>query len=92
MHGIVERLHHTMKEDFYNIKFCKNIYSSLEELQVDIDAWLQNYNNLRPHSGRYCYGKTPMQTFEESKHLAIDKNIDNMLEPSDNSIYPEETV
>ena len=32
------------------------------------------YNNERPHSGRYCYGKTPMQTFLDSKKLAIEKN------------------
>ena len=26
------------------------------------------------HSGRYCYGKTPMKTFNDTKRLAIDKN------------------
>ncbi|HJD64639.1 MAG TPA: hypothetical protein LFW10_00460, partial [Rickettsia endosymbiont of Diachasma alloeum] len=24
--------------------------------------------------GKYCYGKTPMQTFKDSKKLAVDKN------------------
>ncbi len=34
-------------------------------------------NAERPHSGRYCYGKTPMETLAESKHLAKDKELDN---------------
>ena len=26
--------------------------------------------------GKYCYGKTPYQTFLESKHIAIEKTIE----------------
>ncbi|MGQ0540525.1 MAG: integrase core domain-containing protein, partial [Blastocatellia bacterium] len=49
----------------------------LEELQADADEWIRHYNEERPHSGKYCYGKTPMETFAESKHLAIEKELDN---------------
>jgi hypothetical protein len=31
------------------------------------------YNHERPRSGRYCYGKTPMETFADSKVLAKEK-------------------
>lgn len=90
--GFVERFHRTIKEEFYNITFRKKIYTTVEELQIDLDQWMSTYNNLRPHSGRYCYGKTPMQTFMDSKHIAIDKNIGNMLRISDSSTYLTETV
>ena len=76
--GIVERLHGTMKREFYEIIFRKKIITSLEDLQSELELWLNDYNNLRPHSGRYCYGKTPMQTFRDSKHIAIEKDISNM--------------
>ena len=33
------------------------------------------------HSGKYCYGKTPMQTFLDSKHLAKEKALDQLLAP-----------
>jgi len=36
------------------------------------------YNRKRPHSGRYCDGKTPAQTFDESKHLAKEKQLDQL--------------
>src|SRR6516162_2077693 len=26
-------------------------------------CWLVEYNYRRPHQGRWCFGKTPMQTF-----------------------------
>ncbi|MDR0400607.1 MAG: IS481 family transposase, partial [Treponema sp.] len=33
------------------------------------------YNEERTHSGKYCYGKTPMQTFMDSIPLAGEKLI-----------------
>ena len=50
------------------------IETYLDDLQLDIDNWLEHFNNERPHSGKYCYGKTPMQTFQDSKKLAVEKN------------------
>lgn len=72
--GICERFHKTMKQEFYDTAFRKKIYTSIEELQNDVDIWLKYYNEQRPHSGKYCYGKTPMQTFIDSKKVALEKN------------------
>ena len=77
--GICERFHRTMQEEFYAIAFRKKLYHSLEEMQQDIDQWLQFYNGERTHSGRYCYGKTPMQTFQDSKSLAKEKDVNNLF-------------
>ena len=82
--GICERFHRTMKKEFYDIAFRKKIYRSLDELQVDVDHWISKYNEQRPHSGKHCYGKTPMQTFREAKHLALEKQIPS-VELSDNN-------
>jgi transposase InsO family protein len=71
--GICERFHRTMKNEFYDIALRKRIYNTLEDLQEDVNTWLQQYNCQRPHSGRFCYGKTPMQTFLDSKNLALEK-------------------
>ena len=46
--------------------FRKKLYGSFEDLQADLDHWMEEYNELRPHQGRWCYGKTPMQTFRDS--------------------------
>lgn len=51
------------------------IYESIEMLQDDLDEWLQEYNESRPHCGKYCCGKTPMQTFLDSLPLAKEKMV-----------------
>lgn len=42
-------------------------------LQADLDAWIINYNEARTHQGRWCFGKTPMQTLLDSADLAREK-------------------
>jgi len=87
--GICERFHRTMQEEFYSIAFRKRLYSTLEDLQVDVDAWLQEYNEQRPHSGKYCFGKTPLQTFLDSKHLSDEKQLDRLpLKTSSDGLSP----
>ena len=71
--GICERFHKTMLAEFYQVALRKKLYRSLDELQADLDAWMQDYNLKRTHQGRWCYGKTPMQTFVDSLPLAREK-------------------
>jgi transposase InsO family protein len=56
----------TMQDECYSLLLRKKLYRFLEELQVDLDEWLRKYNEERPHSGRYCYGKTSWRTFLDS--------------------------
>jgi hypothetical protein len=51
------------------------IYGSIAELQVDLDAWVASYNEEWPHQGRWCFGKTPLQTFLDAIPLAKEKII-----------------
>jgi transposase InsO family protein len=73
--GICERLHRTMQEGFYAVTFRRKLYQDLASLQTDLDTWVAHYNHERPHSGRYCFGKTPMDTFMESLNLAKQKQL-----------------
>jgi len=73
--GIVERLHKTMLNEFYRIAFRKKLYASIRELQDDLDEWMRSYNEERPHQGRWCFGKTPMQTFLDAIPIAREKMI-----------------
>ena len=73
--GIVERFHKTALNEFYRIAFRKKLYRSIDELQIDLDTWLAEFNRQRPHQGRWCFGKTPMQTFLDAKPIAQEKMI-----------------
>ncbi len=81
--GICERFHQTIQNEFYASAFRRKLYRSLEQLQADLDAWMELYNAERTHSGKYCYGKTPLQTFIESAPLAYDKQLDRIQPTSE---------
>ena len=77
--GICERFHRTMQDEFCSITFREKLYGSLEELQADVELWLKEYDTTSPHSGKYCFGKTPMQTFLDAKHLAKEKELNHFF-------------
>ncbi len=72
--GICERFNRTVQNEFYAIAFRKKIYTSIDQLQADLDAWMSHYNTERTHSGKYCFGKTPMQTVIEG--IAVARRYD----------------
>jgi hypothetical protein len=73
--GICERFHKTVLNEFYRVAFRKKVYRSIDELQADLDAWTAQYNETRPHQGRWCFGKTPKQTFLNAMPMTKEKMI-----------------
>lgn len=71
--GICERFHKTILNEFYSIALKKKVYLTIDELQKDLDVWLDRYNNQRPHQGKRCQGRTPMQTFNDNLLAAKEK-------------------
>jgi transposase InsO family protein len=57
--GICERFHKTINQEFYQVTFRKKVYRDLESLQLDLDQWIEYYNNERTHQGKMCCGRTP---------------------------------
>jgi len=65
--GFVERFNRTVLDEFFRETFRKKLYASVEELQIDLDAWLNYYNTERPHRGYRNMGKRPIETIEKGK-------------------------
>jgi hypothetical protein len=81
--GICECFRRTIQENFM----------LLHSTRKSTIAWMHcrrtltsGYNVItsKEHSGRYCYGKTPLQTFVDSKSIAESKNINELFDKSDN--------
>ena len=91
---ICERFHRTVQHEFFWVAFRKKIYKTLEELQNDLDQWLNQYNQERTHEGKFCFGKTPMQTFIDSIPLAMEKitNYQNNIFPSQSASQETQVV
>lgn len=88
--GSVERLNQTIKHEFYNVAFRKKLYTALDEIQHDLDDFMNDYNYDRTNQGRYCKGRTPIQTFEDNKDLYVRYVIDG--EPYDADENSQEIV
>ncbi|HFG1889518.1 TPA: integrase core domain-containing protein, partial [Vibrio cholerae] len=68
-----ERFHKTILNEFYQVTFRKKLYGSIEELQKDLDEWMDYYNNHRTHQGKMCCGRTPIETLEDGKSIWSEK-------------------
>lgn len=73
--GICERFHKTILQEFYQPALRRKIFGTLEELQADLDVWLEYYNNERTHQGKRCYGRTPMATLLDGKTIWKEKFV-----------------
>lgn len=73
--GICERFHKTILNEFYQVTFRKKVYSSLDDLQIDLDLWIIKYNKHRTHQGKMCCGRTPWQTMLEAMNIVFEKAV-----------------
>jgi transposase InsO family protein len=65
--GFVERFHRTVQEEFFGIAFRKTFYESVEQLQKDLDVYVDFYNRERAHQGYRTQGRTPYQAFLDGR-------------------------
>jgi transposase InsO family protein len=67
--GKVERLHKTMRAEFFTPK--DRIFATITQLQEALDAWVSEYNTARPHQS--CGGRPPIERFRlANRSLAAD--------------------
>jgi transposase InsO family protein len=57
--GKVERLHKTMRREFFTPSDRK--FATIGELQAALDGWVEEYNTARPHQS--CGGRPPAERF-----------------------------
>ena len=73
--GIVERFHKTILNEFYQVTFRKKIYTTLEQLQADLDVWIHTFNTERTHQGKRCCDRTPFDTLIDGQRLWKEKQL-----------------
>src|SRR5262249_23263290 len=71
-------VHLLILTEFYQVAFRKRIYTALDQLQKDVYEWIEQYDRERTHTGKHCVGRTPLQTFRDTKHLAQQKMLDTL--------------
>ena len=55
---------------FHRVAFRKKIYAAIDDLQADLDLWMREFNETKPHQGKRRFGKAPLQTFLDASPIA----------------------
>ena len=87
--GSTEKLNQTINEEFYKVAFRRKLYTTIDDLQEDLDTFMNYYNKERTNQGKRCKGRTPYETFTEGvekyKELVYEKKEEKFLKlPSQN--------
>ena len=83
--GFVERMNKTLLDECFRVEGRKTWYENPEQIQADLDKFLEYYNLKRSHQGYRLKGKTPAQALREA--LKIKKLPP--LQPTDNDVNIE---
>ena len=68
--GFAERLNRTILEEFYQVTLRKKRYLGINDLQVDLDRFIEFYNFKRPHQGYKLKGSIPAERFSNYQYAA----------------------
>ncbi|PXV56806.1 UNVERIFIED_ORG: integrase-like protein [Aeromonas veronii] len=66
--GFIKRLYRTLLDEHFRIKGRTTWYESVNQIQTDLDSYLEHYNTLRPHQGQMM-GLTPYSMFNKGLKL-----------------------
>jgi transposase InsO family protein len=86
--GFVERLNRTLLDECFRVNGRTTWYITPEEIQRDLDVFLQYYNQERSHQGYRLNGRTPAQALREA--LGIDDLPPFVTELTENFTLEEE--
>ncbi len=66
--GFIERLHRTLLDEHFRIKGRTTWYESVEQMQTDLDSYLEHYNPAAT-SGQDDGGSDPLQHVQEGSEI-----------------------
>jgi len=64
--GFVERMNRTLLDEHFRIKGREKWYESVEDIQADLDVFIEFYNLKRSHQGYRLKGRTPAQALRDA--------------------------
>jgi len=63
--GFVERMNRTLLDECFRVAGRTTWYVGIEEIQRDLDQFLEYYNLRRSHQGYRLAGRTPAQALQD---------------------------
>jgi transposase InsO family protein len=64
--GFVERMNRTMLDECFRVAGRTTWYENIEQIQADLDKFIEYYNLERSHQGYRLQGRTPAEALREA--------------------------
>jgi transposase InsO family protein len=84
--GFVERMNRTLLDECFRIGGRSTWYESVDQLQADLDRYLERYNLRRSHQGYRLGGRTPAQAFADATGVTADQLVALLTTPKEDPI------
>jgi transposase InsO family protein len=84
--GFVERMNRTLLDECFRVGGRTTWYESVEQLQADLDRFLERYNLRRSHQGYRLGGRTPAQAFADATGVTADQLLALLTVPKEDPI------
>ena len=81
--GFVERMNRTLLDECFRGGGRTTWYESVEQLQSDLDRYLERYNLRRTHQGYRLGGRTPAHAFAEAAGVTSDDLVALLTAPTE---------
>ena len=81
--GFVERMNRTLLDECFRVGGRTTWYESVEQLQSDLDRYLERYNLRRTHQGYRLGGRTPAHAFAEAAGVTSDDLVALLTAPTE---------
>lgn len=66
--AVCERFQGTALQECWRPAFHRRRFTSIRQLQTEIDSWLVDYNNRRRNHGDFMHGRTPRQVLDSHRN------------------------
>jgi transposase InsO family protein len=86
--GFVERMNRTLLDECFRIGGRSTWYESVEQLQADLDQYLERYNLRRSHQGYRLGGRTPTQALADALSVTVDDLLPLLIAPKEDQLTP----
>ena len=84
--GFVERMNRTLLDECFRVGGRSTWYESVEQLQADLDRYLERYNLRRSHQGYRLAGRTPAQAFADAANVTADQLVALLIAPKEDPL------
>ncbi|MBY5163288.1 integrase core domain-containing protein [Salsipaludibacter albus] len=70
--AVCERFHGTVLHEFFRVAFHREFFTTLDQLDRQLQTWIHHYNHRRTNRSDYMRGRSPLQVLHQHQTTISD--------------------